>query len=84
MSLYGGLTVAGNGVLIIYPAGDEQGWVLCPWCKQTKIMTDGLADVNVSTLCGFCKNYYSVNLKTLEATKTKAARRKAKNSQSKK
>ena len=60
-------------VLIKYPSGDEQGWIKCPWCQKSKLMTDGLADVNVSTLCGVCKNFYSVNLRTLEATKSRAA-----------
>ena len=60
-------------VLIIYPSGDEQGWVMCPWCKRGRIMTDKLADANVTTYCSFCKKLYTVNLRTLRATKTKAA-----------
>ena len=65
--------MANEGVLVKYPSGDEQGWVRCPVCQKTKLMTDRLVDANVSTLCGVCKNFYSVNLRTLKATKAKAA-----------
>ena len=69
MLLYGGFKI----VLIKYPSGDQQGWALCPWCRKSRMVTDGLADVNVSISCSVCKNFYTVNLSTLKAKKTKAA-----------